>query len=285
MDRKILETYQQRVNEFLLSRNDDLVYRDYIHLDVSLSVTDEVIPYDRRLDLEYKKVKEGEVWGYDWASGWFHMSAEVPESFAGKELCLRIHTGSEILVFDEHGEPLYGLTGYSCFDELYCKERYVIGKDFRPGEKLDFWLQSAAHGLFGCALPRPYDLETPVLTTGGGSRLLKHMRLCVFDRELWSLLLDMRVLNGIVKSYGLDDFRARRILKLLNDAIDIVNYRWENASAARAMLAEKAFTATASPAAPVAWSMSYNEKLPNFHSKMDILKQSDIKTNLDMQYD
>ena len=95
MDEKILYNYQERIEQFLHSNSDNLVYREYIPLNAEVAVTDEIIPFERRLELRYTPVHEKEYWGYDWASGWFHFSAEVPEHFAGKELCLRIHLGSE----------------------------------------------------------------------------------------------------------------------------------------------------------------------------------------------
>lgn len=257
MEEKILFNYQDRIEKFLHSNSDNLVYRDYVLLDAEVAVTENVIPFEDRLSLNYTKVHEKEHWGYDWASGWFRFTAEVPENFAGKELCLRIHLGSEGLFFDENGVPVYGVTGYSCFDELYCKERYVIGKNFKAGEKLEFYLQAAAHGLFGCALPRPHDLETPVHTIGSGTRLLKHMRLCIFDREMWAMLLDMRILYGIVKSYGLKDYRGKRLLRILSEALDIFNYDCRNAAKVREMLAEKAYSCKAASSAPLAWSIGH----------------------------
>ena len=130
MDEKILLKYQRRIDDFLTSVSDNLVYRDYIPLTVEAAITPEAVPFKDRLSLEYHPVHERESWGYDWASAWFHITAEVPEEFAGKELCLRFHVGGEALVFDENGVPVYGLTGYSVFDELYCKERMVIGSNF-----------------------------------------------------------------------------------------------------------------------------------------------------------
>lgn len=257
MEEKILRDLQERIEQFLLSFTDNLVYREYVPLKAEVAVTENVVPYDKRLALEYHEVHEKELWGYDWASGWFHFTAEIPENFAGKELCLRVHLGSEGLFFDDKGVPLYGVTGYSCFDELYCKERFVIGSDFQAGQKVEFWLQAAAHGLFGCPLPRPHDLDTPVASIGSGTRLLKHMRLCVFDREMWAMLLDMRILYGILKSYGLEDFRGKRMLKILTDAMDIFNCDCANAPKVRAMLAEKAFSCKASGGTPIAWSIGH----------------------------
>jgi len=103
MDEKILLKYQRRIDDFLSSVSDNLVYRDYIPLTVEAAITPEPVPFADRLNLDYHPVHERESWGYDWASAWFHVTAEVPEEFAGKELCLRFHVGGEALVFDENG--------------------------------------------------------------------------------------------------------------------------------------------------------------------------------------
>ncbi|MBE6381182.1 MAG: alpha-mannosidase [Lentisphaerae bacterium] len=257
MDEKILLKYQRRIDDFLSSVSDNLVYRDYIPLTVEAAITPEPVPFADRLNLDYHPVHERESWGYDWASAWFHVTAEVPEEFAGKELCLRFHVGGEALVFDENGVPVYGLTGYSVFDELYCKERMVIGSGFKAHDKVEYYIECAANGLFGCPLPRPHDVTTPVATCGVGSRLLKHMRLCIFDRDTWGMLLDMRILNGILKSCGLKDYRGKRMLKILTDAMDLFNYDCSNAPKVRAMLKEKAFSAPAEYSALTAWSVGH----------------------------
>ena len=251
MYEKILEHYRLRLANFLKPVSDDLVYREFIPLEVSLAVTDRRVPFEQRLELTYHPVREGEIWGHDWSFGWFRFTAEVPERFAGKELCLRIHTGAEMLLFDEGGVPVYGLTGYSVFDELYCKERYVIGKDFRPGEKLEFWMEGAGHGLFGCPLPSADDPEgEAVASCGTGTRRLKHMRLCVFDREMWGMLADMRVLYGVLRSDPAPTYRSRRLLRILTEALEIFDRDCANAGKVRRFLAEKAFSCGASEALP-----------------------------------
>ena len=93
MEEKILYHYQDRIEKFLHSNSDNLVYRDYVPLDAEVAVTENVVPFDQRLSLNYTKVHEKEYWGYDWASGWFHFSVEVPENFAGKELLFSLNWG------------------------------------------------------------------------------------------------------------------------------------------------------------------------------------------------
>ena len=257
MHEKFLINRQARINNFLSSVRDNLTYRNYIPLNAEVAVTAQPVSFADRLHLEYQPVHEKELWGYDWANGWFHFTAVIPENFAGKELCLRIHTGSEMLLFDDEGVPIYGLTGFSIFDQLYCKERFVIPRRFKAGEKVEFWMQSVAHSLYGCPLPNPENLSEINASSGCGTRLLKHMRLCIFDREMWGMLLDMRLLAGIMNSYAIADFRGKRMLQILNDALDIFNYDNNKASEVRRMLKEKAFFSPAGSSVPTAWATGH----------------------------
>jgi len=248
MDEKILNNYLTRFEHFL-DVETGMIYRDYIPLQAEVAVTEHPIPFAKRLDLEYHPIHEGEKWGFDWASGWFHLTAEVPESFAGKELCLRLYIGGEALLFDEEGAPSYGFTGCSVFLSPYAKERYVLKERHQAGEKLEFWLEGAGHGMYGCGVTRPWEPGVVVKPWGDGALTIKRMRLCVFDRELWSMFLDLRTLYNIVKTLGLQDYRARRFLRVMNEAMECFNYRPENAAAARKLMAERAFSCHASSTA------------------------------------
>ena len=256
MDESILKNYLERIRLFLDVEN-GMIYRDYIPLNAELAVTDHPVPFAERMALSYKPIHERETWGFDWASGWFHLTAEVPESFAGKELCLLLHIGGEGLLFDEEGVPAYGVTGYSVFLSPYAKERYVLKQRYKAGEKLDFWLEGAANGLYGCPLTRPQEPGLLVATEGCGTRSIRHLRLCVFDRELWSMFLDIRTLYHIAKTLGLKDYRARRILRVLTEAMECFNYHPENAAVVRKLIAEKAFSCKAASTALTACTIGH----------------------------
>ena len=134
MHEKVFEQYKQRV----LKCVDSLDYDQYIEsvpLAAVIAVTDEPVPYDKRLELDYEPIECGEIWGETWQSAWMKVSADVPKSFEGKELCLRINVGGEALVFDVDGCPAYSLTGMSVFSNLYSKDRMVIGR-FAAGAKI-----------------------------------------------------------------------------------------------------------------------------------------------------
>lgn len=239
MNENIFNQYFNRIDYFFQTI-DQLIYPEYIQFDAEFAKTSEPVPFQERLKLSYKPVREGEIWGREWESAWFHLTCSVPENFANRELCLLIHTGGEALVFDENGVPVFGLTGFSAFDSNYYKERMVIGKK-TPGEKLEYFIEAAANGLFGIDQPAASELS-PDHPEGFFEAAVKHLRLAVFNREAWQFKLDLKILLDLVKTLGYNDHRARRQLRTLNDALNIFNYDTENIAAARKLLKEKAFS-------------------------------------------
>ena len=239
MHPNIIKMYKERYNEFLLCLKKD-IYPDTTPLSATFACTDEPVKFTDRLTLEYKEIKQGEVWGSKWQSAWFNFTVEVPERFANKELCLRIHTGGEALLFDDAGEPVYALTGFSVYDANFYRDRYVIGKK-TPGTKLNYWIEGAANGLFGVILPDGRDLK-PLHKHGDFAPKIQRMELSVFDREVWELMIDMTVMESMMDVSTCDTRRGMRMLYEINKAIDIYNYNPANAAKTRQYLAEKVFS-------------------------------------------
>ena len=60
---------------------------------------------------EFKECKIGDEFGKSWATHWFYVELEVPESWREKEVHLLWDSSSEALLFDTEGLPLQGFTG------------------------------------------------------------------------------------------------------------------------------------------------------------------------------
>ena len=131
MDKKIFSIFKNRVVK-LAGNNFADIYPESMYLDAEYAVSKKPVPFKDRLELHYRPAGEGDVWGESWDSAWFHLTGTVPESFAGREICLRLNIGSELLLFDADGVPLYGLTGYSVFNTSFFKDCYVL-KNAKPG--------------------------------------------------------------------------------------------------------------------------------------------------------
>jgi alpha-mannosidase len=246
MHPQIIEMYKERYNEFLLCLKKD-IYPDSVPLTAKFACTDEPVKFADRLKLDYKEIRQGEVWGHEWQSAWFNFIAEVPEHFAGKEICLRIHTGGEALIFDKEGNPVYALTGFSIFDHNFYRDRYVIGRK-NAGEKLDYWIEGAANGLFGVILPDGRDLKV-FNKHGSFAPQIQRMELAVFNREVWELMTDITVMESMMDVYSCENRRGMRMLYEINKAIDIYNFNPDNAAKTRQYLAEKVFSYPAASSA------------------------------------
>ena len=238
MDKNLFGIFKKRIDK-LVENNFSDVYPAAIYLDAECAVSRDPVPFKDRLKLHYQPVGEGEVWGRSWESAWFHVSATVPDSFAGKEVCLRINTGGESLLFDAKGVPLYGLTGYSVFDTHFFKDTYVLGQ-LKPGARVDFWCEAAANSLFGVNLPSPESRHTEA-PLGSFYPMIQTLRLCVFDRQAWLFLLEMETLSRMLECYDCDDYRGRQLLYQLNRAADVYAFDPANAAAARQVLADTVF--------------------------------------------
>ena len=249
MDKKLFQIFESRVKK-LSENNFADIYPEWIALDAECAVSEEAVPFKDREKLSYHPVGEGMVWGQSWQSAWFHVTGTVPESFAGKELCLRLNTGGELLLFDEEGVPLYGLTGYSVFDTKFFKDTFVLGKR-KKGSKIDFWCEAAANHLFGVHLPSP-ETRDPEAPLGSFLPVIQNLKLCVFHREAWLFLLEMETLSGVLSCFGSEDYRGRQLLYMLNKAMDKYAFDPANASAARQVLRETVFQQKAEDGALVA---------------------------------
>ncbi len=230
---KLLKT---RVETFINRLKED-IYGESIPLEAVFAPSAEPVPYQERLNLAYRPVAEGDKWGEMWSSAWFHIQTPVPETMAGRELCLRIYLGGEILVFDETGAPCYGLSGASHFVASFRKERMVLPKCYQAGEIIDVWLEAAANHLFGVYQDEDPRMDTPH-PLGQFEGTVTRLRLAVFHREVWDLYTDFTVLQGQMSYFAeRGDYRYRRLLAVLNQAIDVYGYHPANAGQARAVTA------------------------------------------------
>ena len=127
MHPKITAMYRQRLDE-MKKHLQARLYPETIPLEAECCVSDEPVRYEDRKKLQYRPIRQGETWAHKWQSGWFHLSVTVPENFAGRDLCLRIDTSGEALLFDTEGCPEFSFTGFCVWDESFRRDVYEIGR-------------------------------------------------------------------------------------------------------------------------------------------------------------
>lgn len=234
MHEKVFGIHKVHIEKFLRRLRDDL-YTETIPLEAEYAVSGEPVKFRDRRKLRYKKIREGELWGRKWESAWFHMQAVVPKAWKGRETALHLNLSGEAMLFDAQGIPVYAFSAGSAFDTLYVRERYVFPKAAKGGESLELWVEAAANLLFGVHLdaePRP-DTSCP---HGHFEAHANSMRLALFNREVWQLLNDIRILYRALCAIPENDYRAMKILYALNNAVCAYRGNPDNASVARAEL-------------------------------------------------
>ena len=109
MQQREFDLYLQRARKFQerLSRH---LFFETIPLTAEVRHSVEPVPFAERLNGEFRPIREGEKWGDSWDSGWFRLTAELPQEWAGRPLALRIGLGGEAMLFDEAGVPKFGFS-------------------------------------------------------------------------------------------------------------------------------------------------------------------------------
>ena len=225
--------------ELFHPRSEEDMFTDYSFLHAEVGVSDEPVAWQDRLKLKYRPVAEGESWGVDWQSGWFHLTGQVPGSWRG-EVVLRLNLGGEALVFDDKGAPVCGLTNASVYHPDYYKEVFFFEKAVKAGCRIDMWVEAAANNVLGPAQFNWYPHATREPYPAGHSvGTVKYMRIALFNGELRRFRNEFLQLWHYVEYLKRDvkNYRCRQIAKALSDALDVYCGNPENAAAARRVLA------------------------------------------------
>lgn len=131
----------------------DSIYTVVGKLKTQVWVTSEPVPFEKRFSGEHKVLKEGESWGTLFDSGWFHFSGTVPETTLPGSLVLLIDVNGELLLYDDKGMPLRGLTNKSCtYDDVLgtpVKRVFRLPDAVISGDPIDYWADAGCNDLFG----------------------------------------------------------------------------------------------------------------------------------------
>ena len=179
----------------------------------------EPTPFSERLNLDYKPIKEGEDWAKKWESAWFHLQGKVPENWAGESIAAELDFSGEGLVFDSEGIALQGITTGSIWDPNFSRTRVPLIDSSTGGEKIDLWVEAAANSLFGVFTDPDPAQESPK-RHGWFDAKVEKMQIGIFDKELWHLYLDVRILLGLVKRLDEKSVRRSRAILALNNCVN-----------------------------------------------------------------
>ena len=232
----LFEHNLQRFVNFLDRTKEDL-FIEYATLKAEIAVTDDPVPWDQRKTLKYRPIAEGDHWGTIWQSAWIHLTGTVPKEWEGRPIALRLNVGGEALLFEDDGTPHWSFTDHSIFSEHFRKEFYRFDHPAKGGEELDLWVDAASTNLFGTAMagePHPTRYTTP---EGTVNPVISHLRIALFNEELYHYRIEFENLRRqLANYYKPSDYRAKRLMAILNRACDVYREDPSRASLARAEL-------------------------------------------------
>ena len=227
------DLYLDRARHFYKRLADELFF-ETVPMEAEFRHCADPVPYAKRLEGEYRPIREGERWGGPWDSGWFRLTAEVPAAWAGKPVALAVNLNGEALLFRD-GVPYFGFSGGSVFGENYRKEIFQLPYEVAAGQKLEFWVEAAANSLFGMEMNGEPSLHT-LYPYGDYKGVANKLRIGLFNRELWHLRLDFEVLLDLVSVLPPRGRRTDEIVMAMNDAANRFAENPANAGIAREAL-------------------------------------------------
>lgn len=222
---------------------------DSIPLTAEIAVTKEPVLYEDRLGLEYRPIHEGEGWGNTWDCAWVHITGRVPKEWAGAYVTLNLNFGGEILVFDEKGCPLLGMTNGSVFDGGFSKDHFHFLPKAKGGEKIDFWIDAGSNHIMGVNRQQdPAWEKNAEAKDGTYHSSIVACSVTRFDYDAWQLKIDLDVLQTLLLTMPEESGKAIRILRGISKALDLLPPERGGVKAVRKELQDRIFSIPPDPA-------------------------------------
>ncbi len=191
--------------------------------------------FSQRKQLKFRPIQEGQYWGESGQVALFRLQARVPAHWRNKKVVALLNFGGEAFVYANSLGEAQGLANGSVYDETFQREVYTFSAPIPANQPVELWVQAVASSLFGTI--REKNLAAPSETVFKPYRAkTEKMRLALFDKDIWHLLLDTDVLIGLLKHLPQTSVRFARVLRALNEAVSLFADNAANASRCRKVL-------------------------------------------------
>lgn len=135
-----------KVLECIYKKLKKVAYKEVAPFNVEYAMTKEPVPFEKRLELEYKPISSFQKWSYDsYECGWFKLTVDVPKELEGERIAGLANFGGEALFVDEKGQALQGLSTLMAVVEYTQAARgksfFEITKNAKAG-KLEIWIEA-----------------------------------------------------------------------------------------------------------------------------------------------
>lgn len=233
-----------RVKRVLAERVRPAVHSARVPLEIAAHhLTGEPIAPAEGGALDFQPFAAGSMWGPAWGTTWFRVRGEVPADWAGKKVEALIDLGFDVNMTGFQCEALAyraSDSGLVPIKSLNPRNQW-LPVDAEPGQPVEFYLEGAANPVLLDYHPFLPTQEGDIDTSSPEPLYrVRHMDLAVFEAEVFDLSLDLEVLIELQAELPETAPRRMRILKALDDALDVLDLQRiaETAADARAQLAE-----------------------------------------------
>ncbi|TLS46676.1 alpha-mannosidase [Streptomyces montanus] len=227
-DRSLIET---RLAQALRDRIRPKLYPRSVPLELEAwHAPGEPVPVAEGLTATYEPVKTGQAWGRPWGTVWFRVRGSVPEDWAGATVEAVMDLGFTGAGPGFQAEALVYRPDATAIKSLNPRTHWVrIADQAAGGEEVLLYLEASSNPEIDGPVSRMGDWDT-----AGDEPIyrLRRMDLAVFDTEVWELVQDFEVLNQLMLQLSTDDVRRWEILRTLERAVDLLDFRGDVGAAA-----------------------------------------------------
>ncbi|MBI9096953.1 MAG: alpha-mannosidase [Spirochaetaceae bacterium] len=129
------------------------IYEKICDLKTEAWVTNEPVAFEERYSGKHQYLKTGESWGKLFDCAWLNFQAEIPVKNKKRNMALLIDVNGELLIVDNNGNPLRGLTSKASeFDRNLgepVKHVYLLPQVSAEKDRIGIWAEAGCNDLFG----------------------------------------------------------------------------------------------------------------------------------------
>jgi alpha-mannosidase len=229
----------RRLRRELHQRLVPAMYSASVDLTVSAwHVPGEPVPFAEAMRQQFEPFAVGQAWGPPWGTTWFQLAGEVPDAWEGHRVEAVIDLGfgprrlgdgfqAEGLLYDHDGSPAQGIH----------PRRSAVPVPATAGP-VHLVVEAAANPMIGAR-----HTPTPLgrLATAGAEPLyrLQQASLAVLDTNVFNLLIDLEVIDGLIDELPAEDPRRDQLCRAVHESLEKIDiaHLGDTVAAASAALA------------------------------------------------